>query len=180
MIKANFPARIAFQVATGIDSRVIIDTGGAEELLGNGDMLYVDPTVRAPIRAQGVLISDEEIERVIGFWQEEFMDSETKKTLIKDEAPWEEMITQEQNQGDELFDKAVTEVRNSMRANASWLQRRLHIGYPRAASLLDQMEAEGIVGPVQSGGRDREILPFDKVISEEDVSDWKTSTLDPT
>ncbi len=175
MIKANFPARIAFQVATGIDSRVIIDTGGAEDLLGNGDMLYVDPTVRSPIRAQGVLISDSEIERVIEYWQEEFTNQGTKETFTKPEAPWEEMIIQEENQGDKLFDKAVAEVRNSGRANASWLQRSLHIGYPRAASLLDKMEEEGIVGATQSGGRDRKILPYDKVISEKEVGKMEDS-----
>lgn len=175
MIKANFPARIAFQVATGIDSRVIIDTGGAEDLLGNGDMLYVDPTVRSPIRAQGVLISDTEIERVIEYWQEEFTNQETRETFTKPEAPWEEMIIQEENQGDKLFDKAVAEVRNSGRANASWLQRSLHIGYPRAASLLDKMEEEGIVGRTQSGGRDREILPYDKIVSEEEIGKMEDS-----
>jgi S-DNA-T family DNA segregation ATPase FtsK/SpoIIIE len=155
MIKANFPARIAFQVATGIDSRVIIDTQGAEELLGNGDMLFVDPSVRAPVRAQGVLISDNEIERILRYWQNEFADEEEAPD---EEAPWEPMIENASDEIDALFDEAVETVLKTGRANASWLQRSLRIGYPRAASLLDQMEAEGIIGPSRGGGRDREIL----------------------
>lgn len=155
MIKANFPARIAFQVATGIDSRVIIDTQGAEELLGNGDMLYVDPSVRAPVRAQGVLISDNEIENVIEYWQREFNQQKPAEGEI---APWEPMIENNEEDSDDLFDAAVETVRKTGRANASWLQRSLRIGYPRAASLIDQMEVEGIIGPSRGGGRDREIL----------------------
>jgi S-DNA-T family DNA segregation ATPase FtsK/SpoIIIE len=164
MIKANFPARIAFQVATGIDSRVIIDTQGAEELLGNGDMLFVDPSVRAPIRAQGVLISDNEIERVLQYWQNEF--DETIESTVE-EAPWEPMIENAEDETDDLFEEAVETVMKTGRANASWLQRSLHIGYPRAASLLDQMEGEGIIGPSRGGGRDREIL-IESIREEED------------
>ena len=156
MIKANFPARIAFQVATGVDSRVILDTSGAEELLGSGDMLFVDPAVRAPIRAQGVLISDGEIENVIDYWQQVY--EQVERTPEETEAPWEEMFQPESEQEDELFEKAVHLVLKSSRANASLLQRQLHVGYPRAASLIDLMESKGVVGPSRGGGRDREIL----------------------
>jgi S-DNA-T family DNA segregation ATPase FtsK/SpoIIIE len=156
VIKANFPARIAFQVATGVDSRVILDVSGAEDLLGSGDMLYVDPSVRAPIRAQGILISDSEIENVIDYWHQLY--EQEAPTEMESEAPWEEMIEDATDQNDELFEKAVRFILRSGRANASLLQRQFHIGYPRAASLIDQLEAEGILGPSNGGGRDRDIL----------------------
>lgn len=156
MIKANFPARIAFQVATGVDSRVILDTNGAEDLLGSGDMLFVDPSTRAPLRAQGVLISDGEIENIIDYWQQMYEQMERKPEEI--EAPWEEMVQPEGDDIDELFEQVVRFVLKTRRANASLIQREFHVGYPRAASLIDQMEAYDIIGPSQGGGRDREIL----------------------
>ena len=156
MIKANFPARIAFQVATGVDSRVVLDTNGAEDLLGSGDMLFVDPANRAPMRAQGVLISDGEIENVIDYWQQvyEQMDQKTEEQ----DAPWEEMVKPEGDTEDELFEEVVRFVLKTSRANASLIQRHFHVGYPRAASLIDLMEAKEIIGPSLGGGRDREIL----------------------
>jgi S-DNA-T family DNA segregation ATPase FtsK/SpoIIIE len=156
MIKANFPARIAFQVATGIDSRVVLDTNGAEDLLGSGDMLFVDPTTRAPLRAQGVLISDGEIENVIDYWQQVY--EQIEQETEEHDAPWEEMVKPEGDNEDELFDDVVRFVLKTSRANASLIQRHFHVGYPRAASLIDQMEAKEIIGPTLGGGRDREIL----------------------
>jgi S-DNA-T family DNA segregation ATPase FtsK/SpoIIIE len=152
LIKANFPARLAFAVASGVDSRVILDAQGADTLLGRGDMLFLQPEVGTPVRAQGVLITDQEIERIIAFWQKMSPASETA-------APWESLLQEADEGGDDaLVEQAVLIVRQTQKASASLLQRRLRIGYPRAARLLDQLEEKGIVGPSQGGGRDREVL----------------------
>ncbi|HEX9387128.1 MAG TPA: DNA translocase FtsK [Anaerolineales bacterium] len=158
LIKANFPARLAFAVASGVDSRVILDYTGAESLLGRGDMLFLNPEVGNPIRAQGVMITDMEIERLISHWQKT-VDESTEAP------PWEKLLTEpEENEDDDLIQKAVSIVRQSQRASASLLQRRLRIGYPRAARLLDQLEEMGVVGPSQGGGKERDVLlgPLDE------------------
>lgn len=152
LIKANFPARLAFAVASGVDSRVILDTTGADSLLGRGDMLFLNPEVGNPIRAQGIYVTDMEIERVIAHWQKSADTSE-------DSAPWEKLLTEpEENEDEGLIEQAVSIVRSSQRASASLLQRRLRIGYPRAARLLDQLEDMGVVGPSQGGGKERDVL----------------------
>ncbi|HEX9838280.1 MAG TPA: DNA translocase FtsK [Anaerolineales bacterium] len=152
LIKANFPARLAFAVASGVDSRVILDTSGAENLLGRGDMLFLNPEVGNPIRAQGVMITDMEIERLVSHWQ--------KSVGVTSEAPpWEKLLSEpDENEDQGLIEQAVTIVRQSQRASASLLQRRLRIGYPRAARLLDQLEEMGVVGPSQGGGKERDVL----------------------
>jgi S-DNA-T family DNA segregation ATPase FtsK/SpoIIIE len=151
LIKANFPARLAFSVASGIDSRVILDTTGAESLLGRGDMLFLNPEVGNPIRAQGIYVTDMEIERVISHWQ--------KNADVSTDAPWEKLLTEpEENEDEGLIEQAVSIVRQSQRASASLLQRRLRIGYPRAARLLDQLEEMGVVGPSLGGGKERDVL----------------------
>ncbi|MGD0877275.1 MAG: DNA translocase FtsK [Anaerolineales bacterium] len=153
LIKANFPARLAFAVASGVDSRVILDLPGAETLLGRGDLLFLNPEVGNPTRAQGVIVTDQEIERVIAHWQ--------KMTPEKDlKPPWETMLSEEEVEGsdDVLVEQAITILRKDQRASASMLQRRLRIGYPRAARLLDQLEEMGVVGPSMGGGRDRDVL----------------------
>ena len=152
LIKANFPARLAFAVASNIDSRVILDSPGAESLLGRGDMLFLNPEVGNPIRSQGVLITDQEIERLVAFWQKM-----SPKTGV--DAPWETLLTEASENGDDaLVEQAIELVRSSQRASASLLQRRLKIGYPRAARLLDQLEEMGIVGAAQGGGRERDVM----------------------
>jgi len=158
LIKANFPARLAFAVASGVDSRVILDTTGAETLLGRGDMLFLNPEVGNPTRAQGVMITDMEIERLIAHW---------KKTVDEtDESPpWEKLLTEpDENEDEGLIEQAISIVRQSQRASASMLQRRLRIGYPRAARLLDQLEEMGVVGPSLGGGKERDVLqdPLDE------------------
>ena len=161
LIKANFPARLAFAVASGVDSRVILDYTGAESLLGRGDMLFLNPEVGTPTRAQGVMITDMEIERLISHWQ--------KTAEVSNEAPWEKLLSEpEENEDESLIEKAVSIVRQSQRASASLLQRRLRIGYPRAARLLDQLEERGVVGPSQGGGKERDVLlgPLDEDESE--------------
>jgi DNA segregation ATPase FtsK/SpoIIIE, S-DNA-T family len=152
LIKANFPARLAFAVASGIDSRVILDTTGAESLLGRGDLLFLNPEVGNPIRAQGIYVTDMEIERVIAHWQKN-VDVNTEG------APWEKLLTEpDENEDEGLIEQAISIVRSSQRASASLLQRRLRIGYPRAARLLDQLEEMSIVGPSLGGGKERDVL----------------------
>jgi len=152
LIKANFPSRIAFSVASSIDSRVILDVNGAESLLGRGDMLFLNPEVGTPQRAQGVLLKDQEIDTVIEYWKNQ------QSAKPGYEAPWEGMVQDEEEGGDDLVQQAIELVTKAQRASASLLQRRLRIGFPRAARLLDQLEEMGIVGPPQGGGKDREVL----------------------
>jgi len=160
LIKANFPARLAFAVASSTDSRVILDYTGADTLLGKGDMLFLNPEVGNPVRAQGAMITDMEIERIISHWQKSGVE-------VDDVPPWETLL--KENDGDEdegLIEQAISIVRSSQRASASLIQRRLRIGYPRAARLLDQLEEMGVVGPSQGGGKEREVL-----VSEEDLDE---------
>jgi S-DNA-T family DNA segregation ATPase FtsK/SpoIIIE len=160
LIKANFPARLAFAVASGIDSRVILDYTGAESLLGRGDMLFLNPEVGNPVRAQGVMITDMEIERIISHWQKSDIE-------VDDVPPWEKLL-QEPGEGEDdgLIEQAISIVHTSQRASASLLQRRLRIGYPRAARLLDQLEEMGVVGPSLGGGKERDVL-----VSEDDLEE---------
>jgi S-DNA-T family DNA segregation ATPase FtsK/SpoIIIE len=153
LIKANFPARLAFAVASGVDSRVILDGTGAETLLGRGDMLFLNPEVGNPIRSQGVIVTDQEIEKIITHWQK------VSNVPLDDIPPWEKLLQEPAENGDDaLVEEAISLVRETQRASASLLQRRLRIGYPRAARLLDQLEEMGIVGSSQGGGREREVL----------------------
>ncbi len=164
LIKANFPARIAFAVASSVDSRVILDTTGAESLLGHGDMLFLPPEAPAPMRCQGVMISDAEVEKVITFWQQ------AHPTPTEEQPPWEVLLAEETVAADrdDLVNKAIAIVRDTQRASTSMLQRRLRVGYPRAARLIDELEDLGIVGPSQGGGREREVLigPDDEIPGE--------------
>jgi S-DNA-T family DNA segregation ATPase FtsK/SpoIIIE len=166
LIKANFPARLAFAVASGVDSRVILDLPGAETLLGHGDLLFLNPEVGNPIRAQGVIVTDQEIERVIAHWQKSSPEKDVKP-------PWESMLSEEEADGsdDVLVEQAITILKKDHRASASMLQRKLRIGYPRAARLLDQLEELGVVGPSQGGGRDRDVLLEPDEESETDSED---------
>jgi S-DNA-T family DNA segregation ATPase FtsK/SpoIIIE len=153
LIKANFPARISFAVTSQVDSRVVLDAAGAETLLGQGDMLYMAPDSSKLVRLQGCFVSDEEIERVVRFWKKSVpFASEVK-------APWGpiEAVTMDEER-DELLDDAIALLQEQEHASTSLLQRRLRIGYPRAARLMDQLEDEGVVGPPESGGRWREVL----------------------
>jgi S-DNA-T family DNA segregation ATPase FtsK/SpoIIIE len=153
LIKANFPARISFAVTSQVDSRVVLDTAGAETLLGQGDMLYMAPDSSKLVRLQGCFVSDREIERVVQFW------TKTGPLEMDTSAPWGEIEAMESDQErDDLLEEAIELLRQQERASTSLLQRRLRIGYPRAARLMDQLEEEGIVGPPESGGRWREVL----------------------
>jgi S-DNA-T family DNA segregation ATPase FtsK/SpoIIIE len=159
LIKANFPARISFLVASAVDSRVILDANGAETLLGKGDMLFLDPQKSSMQRAQGVMVSDQEIDRILNHWQ-------SMSNGATEEAPWESMLEQPNSNeevSDALIEQATAVVKTAGKASASLLQRRLRVGYPRAARLLDELEERGIVGPSVGSGKERDVL-----ISDED------------
>lgn len=154
LIKANFPARISFAVASGTDSRVILDTSGAEDLLGRGDMLFLDPQRSGLQRLQGIIVSDMEIEKIQNHWQKMCHAGENPA-----EAPWEELVQDStMEDSDKLIEEAISVVRAAGKASASLLQRRLRIGYPRAARLIDELEEMGVVGPSVGSGKDRDVL----------------------
>jgi S-DNA-T family DNA segregation ATPase FtsK/SpoIIIE len=156
VIKANFPARIAFTVASAIDSRVILDTSGAETLLGRGDMLFMNSDNPVPQRVQGAMVTDNEIDKLVTFWRKIIPQPEGGETPA---CPWESMIINgDEASGDALVEKAIEMVRGMQKASASLLQRRMRIGYPRAARLMDELEKLGIVGPLNPGGRERDVL----------------------
>jgi S-DNA-T family DNA segregation ATPase FtsK/SpoIIIE len=156
LIKANFPARMSFAVASSVDSRVVLDMNGAESLLGNGDMLFLSPEANSPIRAQGCMVTPEELDRVIKSWKE-LSDLEPEEI---DLAPWEKVIDEkaELDEYDDLIKEAFLIVRNSQRASTSLIQRKLRIGYPRAARLMDELSALGYVGPSKGSGIEREVF----------------------
>jgi S-DNA-T family DNA segregation ATPase FtsK/SpoIIIE len=156
LIKANFPARMSFAVASSVDSRVILDMNGAESLLGNGDMLFLSPEANSPIRAQGCFVTPDELDRVIKSWMD-IADVEPEEDVIP---PWEETIDEkaELDEYDDLIKEAFRIVRDSQRASTSLIQRKLRIGYPRAARLMDELSALGYVGPSKGSGIEREVF----------------------
>jgi S-DNA-T family DNA segregation ATPase FtsK/SpoIIIE len=160
VIKANIPSRIAFSVSSQTDSRTILDMGGAEKLLGRGDMLFLPMGASKPVRVQGAFVSDQEVEEVV-----DFVVSQQKAQYYE-----EMMVSEESNDtefDDELYEEAVRLVVEMQSASVSMLQRRFRIGYNRAARLIDAMEARGVVGPYE-GSKPRAVL-----VSKEDIK--KTS-----
>jgi S-DNA-T family DNA segregation ATPase FtsK/SpoIIIE len=156
VIKANIPSRIAFQVASGLDSRVILDMNGAEKLLGKGDMLYLPPGSAKLTRAQGVLVTDEEIHRIVanlGAQAKPVFEPSISAKLASTTMPEDEVTDEEED----LVDKCLEIIRQEKKASTSMLQRRLRLGYTRAARIVDILEQRGILGP-KDGARDREIL----------------------
>jgi len=156
VIKANIPSRIAFQVASGIDSRVILDTNGAERLLGKGDMLYLPPGSAKLTRAQGVLVTDEEIHRVVAnlaAQSKPVFEPSISAKLSSTIMPEDEVTDEEED----LVDRCLEIIRQEKKASTSMLQRRLRLGYTRAARIVDILEQRGILGP-KDGAKDREIL----------------------
>ncbi len=173
LIKANFPARIAFAVASGVDSRVILDQPGAERLLGRGDMLFQAPDAPAPVRLQGVFVADHEIQRLATYWRSQvqqvspFAIPATARPegehlpsggSFKQTPLWEDMMPEKKE--DPLLEEAIDLVRRQGRASVSMLQRRLRIGYTRAARLIDAMEERGIIGPPEGGLGIRPVLDY--------------------
>ena len=169
LIKANFPARIAFAVASNTDSRVILDQPGAERLLGRGDMLYQAPDAPGAARLQGVFVSDNEIQKLVEYWRTQAgggssyavagapADSVPENVPLKQTPLWEDT---QKVEGDPLFDEAVAIVRKEGRASVSMLQRRLRIGYTRASRIVDTMEDKKIVGPPEGGTQMRPVLDY--------------------
>ena len=165
LIKANIPSRIALSVKAQIDSRVILDTGGAETLLGNGDMLYLPNGQPKPVRVQGCYVSTEEIERVVSFiksesqseYDESIMEAVDQLTV---QTPEEKQATQEEPEIDEdasMIDQAIEVVVAAGQASTSNLQRRLRLGYGRAARIMDELEKMGVIGPYE-GAKPRKVL----------------------
>ena len=152
VIKANIPSRIAFSVSSQTDSRTILDSAGAEKLLGKGDMLFLPIGASKPTRIQGAFLTDEEVERVV-----DFVISQQKAQYQENMIPDDEPEGGPDEVDDELFDEAVKLVVDMQTASVSMLQRRFRIGYARAARLIDAMEARQIVGPYE-GSRPREVL----------------------
>jgi len=171
LIKANFPARIAFAVASNTDSRVILDQPGAERLLGRGDMLFQAPDAPSAARLQGVFVSDNEIQSLVEFWRMQVggaspyaapgapVDIPRSDIPLKQTAMFEEMAPQDKNV-DPLLAEAIDFVRREGRASVSMLQRRMRIGYTRAARIVDMMEDKGIVGPPEGTSQLRSILDY--------------------
>jgi hypothetical protein len=183
LIKANFPARIAFAVATGVDSRVILDMPGAEKLLGRGDMLFQAPDSPLPARLQGVFVSDQEIQRLVAYWRDqaakhpewlkepqERFDSNHVTARSSSERLPSNGGEDEGSDGDALYGEAVELVREMGKASISLLQRHLRIGYTRAARLIDMMEENGIVSEHEGGSKPRLVLE-----SEEDEEGVETA-----
>jgi len=177
LIKANFPARIAFAVASNTDSRVILDQPGAERLLGRGDMLYQAPDAPSAARLQGVFVSDHEIQRLTEYWRAQAgnaspyavagtpADSMPTNIPLKQAPLWEDITKVE---GDPLFGDAVEIVRKEGRASVSMLQRRLRIGYTRASRIVDMMEDKKIVGPPEGGTQMRAVLDYGQTAPPKD------------
>ena len=171
LIKANFPARIAFAVSSNTDSRVILDQPGAERLLGRGDMLYQAPDAPAPVRLQGVFVSDHEIHGLVDFWQKQNsgaspitpgspVDGVASNVPLKQTSFLTDDIAAPADDGDVLMSEAVDLVRREGRASVSMLQRKLRIGYTRAARMIDAMEAKKIVGTPQDATGVRPVLDY--------------------
>jgi S-DNA-T family DNA segregation ATPase FtsK/SpoIIIE len=186
LIKANFPARIAFAVASLTDSRVILDHPGAERLLGRGDMLFQSPDAAQPLRMQGTFVSDTELRKLVRYWRGFYANVDTSsvktdtstsepKTDAPAPSPKSQDITDEietlaEAEGrDELYDKAIEIVQTKNRASISMLQKHLRIGYTRSAKLIDDLEESGIVGPAKSGAKQRDVFQKSPLIDKDIV-----------
>jgi DNA segregation ATPase FtsK/SpoIIIE-like protein len=174
LIKANIPTRISFMVSSAVDSRTIIDMGGAERLLGRGDMLYLPADAGKPERIQGAFVADDEVDDIVSFWKHQKAERDALLNQSKNaknaasmppevEPAWQidNYISDDFDLEDDLLEEAERVVREYERASISLLQRRLRIGYSRAARLIDLLEEQGIIGPSEAGGRSREVFDDD-------------------
>ena len=166
LIKANIPSRIAFAVSSQIDSRTILDSGGAERLLGNGDMLFLPVGASKPVRVQGTFVTDEEISAVLNFIKstssaqyDEEMIAEMERRAVAEKGGKGSSSDSDDDSGsrDPMFEQAVECVIEAGQASTSLLQRRCKLGYARAARIMDQMEQEKIIGPYE-GAKPRAVL----------------------
>jgi len=170
VIKANIPARIAFQTASKIDSRTILDEMGAEKLLGKGDMLYLKPTAARPVRAQGALVTDQEIKSVVDFIAKQgspAYEMEIHNQLNKPVSTYE---TGASGEDEDVIQSSIEVIRSEQKASVSLLQRRLRLGYTRAARIMDELENRGIVGP-SKGAEPRDILIDLDIAAEAEYAD---------
>lgn len=161
LIKSNFPSRVSFSVSSSIDSRTILDTTGAEKLLGKGDMLYLPIDASLPSRLQGCFINDTEISKLVNFWKNNsFMNSQYEINVFDDSNEHSKSIGNDDldPNKDSLFNDAVGLAKSTKKLSISFLQRKLRIGYPRAARLMDELEEEGIVGPMQDSVKSRDVI----------------------
>jgi len=158
LIKANMPTRISFAVSSHIDSRTILDTAGAEKLLGRGDMLYLPQDSSKPVRLQGAYVSDDEMQALVEFWKvlgsPQFTDEDMREVVA--------LGSKDDEDGDDMYDKAVQVAEQYRRVSTSLLQRRLGIGYPRAARVMDLLEDRGVIGPSEDG-KSREVIDREAV-----------------
>jgi S-DNA-T family DNA segregation ATPase FtsK/SpoIIIE len=164
VIKANLPSRIAFQVASQVDSRTILDTKGADTLIGRGDMLFSPPGTSRLVRAQGAFVSDEEVQAMVEFLKRngppqyaQSVQQQIDRAAREDEEGGEGGDDDDLGDDEELYQQALDVLKSTKRASTSMLQRRLRIGYNRAARIMEIMEEKGIVGP-ENGSSPREIL----------------------
>ena len=161
LIKSNFPSRVSFSVSSSIDSRTILDTTGAEKLLGKGDMLYLPIDASLPFRLQGCFINDSEISKLVNFWRNNsFMNSQYEINVFDDLNQINESTSSDDSDSnkDSLYNDAVGLAKSTKKLSISFLQRKLRIGYPRAARLMDELEEEGIVGPMQNSIKARDVI----------------------
>jgi hypothetical protein len=175
LIKANFPGRIAFAVASGIDSRVILDSVGAEHLMGRGDMLYQAPDAGAPKRIQGCYVTDEEVREIVQHWKDwQHRQVELGRRDFTENGPWMRGLTRREflAETDPMLEEAIEYVVDTQEASASLIQRHLGLGYPRAARIVDMLFELGVVGEPVGGGRARRVLipkgedPFKRIIDK--------------
>jgi S-DNA-T family DNA segregation ATPase FtsK/SpoIIIE len=152
LIKANFPTRAAFAVTSQTDSRVILDSPGAERLLGRGDMLLMRPDLAKLLRVQGCLVTDEEINQIVGYWKDQAPADPAPRR-----SPWADLVGRDED-ADELVQQAIEVIEGLQTVSVSLLQRKLRLGYPRAARLMEQLETRGVVGPDMGSGQGREVL----------------------
>jgi S-DNA-T family DNA segregation ATPase FtsK/SpoIIIE len=159
LIKANFPSRISFRVATRVDSRTVLDVMGAEHLLGKGDMLFLPPGSSRLIRVHGAFVTETEINRVVDFWKQQATPEYDQSFLVAPPADDAEPEAEDAAPGgqDPMYEEAVRIVLEMGKASTSTLQRRLRLGYGRAARILDTMQRDGIIGP-PDGSKPREVL----------------------
>jgi S-DNA-T family DNA segregation ATPase FtsK/SpoIIIE len=158
LIKANIPTRMSFQVSSKVDSRTILDQGGAEQLLGHGDMLYLPPGTAVPVRVHGAFVGDDEVHRVVADWKKRG-EPDYLEDVLEGPAELDAVLagggSGDTEQDDPLYDEAVAYVLESRRASISSVQRKLRIGYNRAARLIEAMEVAGVVSAMDgSGGRE--------------------------
>ncbi len=181
LIKANIPTRISFMVSSAVDSRTIIDVGGAERLLGRGDMLYLPADAGKPERIQGAFVADDEIDNLVNYWKQQVQertalmnrgkkeqDAAVMPPVVEQDQKISEYFSDDVELEDDLLEEAERIVREYERASISLLQRRLRIGYPRAARLIDLLEARGVIGPIEASGRSGKVLDDTKGEARED------------